>query len=310
VIRIVIRWIGFLCCFLGGADALCAQVSSSIRECKVDAAKIRIPTAVVSLQPLRFVRGLTADKFRVKSGNEILRTECFSPPDKPYTVGLVIDYSDSVPSDSIKVFLEGVLAFLKAANDKNTYFGVGLRSKPFVMLEPTSDETEIENFLVRARDEKISGRTSLNDTIKLALSKFPSDDDPRRILLVASDGNENNSRSSDTKGIAKNLREAGVRVFVFKYNNSGQRNTRWVEADSDARLFGFAAETSGSGAFYSNLEPIDRLLENLSKQLREEYTVGFTPANAENKWRPLILEVKVPTEHPAIQSTGAQRFFY
>jgi hypothetical protein len=309
VFRIFIHWIAFLCCLLGGAYTLRPQISP-LKECKVDSAKIRIPTAVVMLEPVRFIRGLTADKFRARSGNEVLSTQCFSPPDLPYTVGIVIDYSDSVPSSSTKVFLEGVQAFLNVANDKNTYFGIGFRSEPFVMLEPTGDKTQIESFLVRARDEKRSGRSSLNDSIKLALSKFPSDDQHRRILIVASDGKENNSRTSDAKGIAKNLREAGVRVFVFKYNNSGHRNTRTVEADSDSRLFGFAAETSGSGTYYSNLKPIDRLLEMLSKQLREEYMIGFTPATAENKWRPLILEVKVPTEFPTVESTGAQRFFY
>jgi VWFA-related protein len=298
-----------LCTVLGTSAFGQIKGSTEVPRCSGEAAKVRIRTALRVIDSGIFLRGLTHDKFRVTSGKEVLDPKCFSPSDLPLTVGIVIDYSSSVSYQTIKVFIEGVRAFLRVANDKNAYFAVGFRGEPFLLLEPTSEVAGIERFLARAVEEKRSGQTALNDAIQLALSQFP-DDGRARVLLVASDGADNYSRTGNGKEFTRKLRAASVRVYVFKYNNSGQRNVRTIDVDADSRLFGLADQTGGAGVIYSNMEPLDGYLDRLSRRLREEYTLGFTPSRAEDKWRPLVIEVKVPTDYPAIRSTGARWFFY
>jgi hypothetical protein len=282
----------------------------ALPRCGRDQAKVRIRTAVQNVDSKLFVRGLTSDKFRASSGKEIFATQCFTPADQPYAVGIVVDYSGSASSDSIKAFVNGVRNFLRVAHEGNSYFAIGFKSEPFVMLEPTRDAGEIESFLKTAYETKRSGHTAFNDAIEFALSKFPSDDEQRSILLVVSDGDDNNSRSTSTRALARKLRDAGVRAFTFKHNDSGKPNVRTVEPEADSRIAGFALQTGGGGGFFAKSGDLETYLGLVAKLLREEYTLGFTASRAEEKWRPLVVEVKVPKDSPAIRSTVAEWFFY
>lgn len=299
-------------CALMCASGVFAQVSAlpaSLPECELDVAKVQILTAVRVVQTSQYVRGLAPENFRVSSNKEVFDLQCFSGEDGPLAIGIVTDHSDSMSDRSVDLFVSGIRAFLKAANPENTYFGVGFGKDAFSMLEPTSDPARVETYLEKTAAQKQDGKTSLNDAVQFAMSKFPPNLRLRRVLFVATDGEDNNSKAN-TQRIAKELRRSGVRVYLFKPNESGKKDVYNVDGFAEDRLSGYAGETGGAWVVYSKWELPDGYLERLSKRLRREYTLGFTPSKAEDKWRQVVVEVKVPADFPAIRSTGSRWFHY
>jgi hypothetical protein len=305
------------CClvFVAGSEGLGqssadAQPETILPPCSEDVAKVRVQTTVMGVQSKAFLKGLTADKFRLRSGSEIFDFQCFSPPDQSYSVGFVLDYSSSMKPHGTELVLKGIAAFIHAANPSNIYFSIGFGSEPFVLLEPTSDTKRVVEFLSDAAKRKRSGRSSLNDAVEMAMGKFPAKNSRRRILLIMSDGDDNYSRLSNSDKVAKRLRLANVRAFAAKiYDGDALRN--WMQQSTEiGRLGNFISETGGTGVWLTSVASSEKYFESLSRTLREEYTLGFTPKKAEGKWRPLEYAVKLPRDFEPVTTSGVPRFYY
>lgn len=291
------------------AQAPATNSGLPIPGCNEDVASVRMHTAVWHFDSKKFVLGLTPDKFRLMVDESILTLECFSEPDEPYAVGFVIDYSSSIHGNSGRFFVDAIREFVKLANEKNTYFGIGFKGKPFLMLEPTNERSEVETFLADAEKRDRSGSSSVNDALQMALETFPAENSRRRILILASDGDDTASKRRNESALGERLRNAGVRVFVAKVTRSYDPYM-FEYGEGVERMFGFADDTSG-GWLWGNLKTgLGPSFGRLAIRLRAEYALGFTPVKVKNKWQPLTYGVKVPKQLERVTITGAQRFFY
>jgi VWFA-related protein len=100
---------------------------------------------------------------------------------------------------------------------------------------------------------------------------------------VFSDGGDNNSRYSETE-LIRILREADVQVYavgMFERPRSLER---------------MAEETGGSVLWVHKLDELPAAVETLSRQIRNEYLVGYSPASIQNdgKYHRIRVEVQPP----------------
>jgi Ca-activated chloride channel family protein len=281
---------------------------SIVPKCDKNNAKVFVNTAVFGQETKTYLVGLTPDKFRISGEKEIYEIRCFSNPDEPFSVGIVIDFSNSIGKNKAIQSIDGIRTFIDSGNTQNKYFAIGFTGKPFILLEPTSDRKAIETFITDAVMRERKGSSALSDAIEMALTKFSPDDNRRKILIVLSDGQDNDSKT-DGGAVLKKLRDARIETFVASivdmrdaYNDERINN--------EERLAKIAVESGGDFVLRAKEVGLAKYFEKLAKMLRNEYRLGFSPTTAEKKWRPISYAVKVPTNYERITITGVQRFFY
>jgi len=101
--------------------------------------------------------------------------------------------------------------------------------------------------------------------------------------VVFSDGGDNNSRYSEPDTI-RLLREADVEVYavsMFERPRSLER---------------IAEETGGRALWVKKLDELPATIETLSRQIRSEYVVGYSPGSVQNdgKYHRIRVEVQPP----------------
>jgi Ca-activated chloride channel homolog len=109
----------------------------------------------------------------------------------------------------------------------------------------------------------------LFDAIYLAVNQMRHATNPRKALLILSDGGDNNSRYSDGE-VINLLREADVQLFA-------------IGLFDDAHfLKKAAAETGGAVVAVHNLNDLSDAVDKLSTQVRSQYVLGYYPVQASN----------------------------
>jgi Ca-activated chloride channel family protein len=89
----------------------------------------------------------------------------------------------------------------------------------------------------------------LLDAIYLGLKQATSGRNERKVLVVISDGGDNNSRYTESE-IANAVRESGVRLFIVGMNDSIDRGTTIAgEQATGAALLSRLAGRTGGGYF-------------------------------------------------------------
>src|SRR5579872_2642146 len=224
---------------------------------RVDTTLVQIPVTVTD--PLnRFVTGLEAENFRVLEDKQEQKLVQFSNEDAPLAIGILFDCSGSMGS-KLEKSREAVAQFLKTANPEDEFFLVEFNDSPTLANGFTKNTSDIQNKLTFTQSK---GKTALLDGIYMAMNEMKKAKNPRKAILVISDGGDNNSRY--TEGEIKNrIKEADVQVYAIGiYEPMGSRG-RTAEELSGPGLLTEIAEQTGGRQF-----PV----ENVNELRSEEHT--------------------------------------
>src|SRR5258708_12806192 len=202
-----------LCVFLGSilwsADShkvsIDPRANPTAPEAKGPRSDIRVDTTVVLINvtvtdPLnRFVTGLEKENFRLFEDKVEQKVTHFASEDAPLSIGLVFDTSGSMGNKLTKS-REAVAHFFKTANPEDEFFLVQFNDRPELVEDFT---TNLENIQNRLTFTQSKGRTALLDAVYMALHKMKKAHNPRKALLIISDGGDNSSRYTESE--IKNL---------------------------------------------------------------------------------------------------------
>ena len=134
-----------------------------------------------------------------------------SGEDAPLSVGLVFDVSGSMGSKLHKS-RQAAAQFFKTASQEDEFFLIQFSDRPKLSVPFTRETEEIQNRLAFS---EARGRTALLDALYLAMDHMKKAENPRKAVLVLSDGGDNSSRYTQSE--IKNLvREADVQVYVHR----------------------------------------------------------------------------------------------
>ncbi|HWB96946.1 MAG TPA: VWA domain-containing protein [Bryobacteraceae bacterium] len=266
---------------------------------RVDTILVQIPVTV--MDPLnRFVTGLERDNFRVFEDKKEQTVTAFSSEDAPLSVGVVFDCSGSMGA-KLQKSREAVAQFFKTANPQDEFFLVQFNDRA-ELIQPFT--TRLEEIQSRLAFTQSKGRTALLDAVYLALHQMKKAKNSRKALLVISDGGDNNSRY--TEGEIKGLvREADVQIYGIGIYESASNRGRTAEELSGPSLLSEIAEQTGGRQFpVENLNELPDVAAKIGIELRNQYVLGYSPANQQRdgKYRRIQVKLVQPRGLPPLRA--------
>jgi Ca-activated chloride channel family protein len=262
---------------LFGAGALCQDTSpvnivprfrptperreSSIR---LDVKMVMIPANVTDRED-RPIMDLHRENFHVFEDAVEQKIESFSIDQAPVSLGIVFDASGSM-RNKIDESFSAVDQFLKTSLPGDEFFLVQFSDVPKLRVPFTPDVDEITTSLSLVKPQ---GWTAMFDAIYVAVNQMRRAKNPRKALLILSDGGDNNSRYSGGE-VINLLREADVRVYAIGL------------FDNAHYLKKAAEDTGGAMVTVHNMNDLPDAIDKLSIQLRSQYLLGYYPVKVQN----------------------------
>ena len=255
---------------------------------RVEANLVLIPVTVTD--PLnRFVTGLEKEHFRIFEDKVEQTITHFASEDAALSVGFVFDVSGSMGA-KLRKSREAVAQFLKTANPEDEFFLVQFSDRPELVIPFTHEGEEIQNRLTFTQSK---GRTALLDAIYLALHEMKRARNPRKALLVISDGGDNSSRYTRSE-IKKLVREADAQIYAIGIFEPIYSRGRTAEELAGPSLLSEIAEQTG-GRHYpvENVNELPDIAAKIGIELRNQYVLGYSPTNRQKDGKYRRVQVKL-----------------
>jgi VWFA-related protein len=263
-----------------------ASLALSRAAIRVDTNLVLIPVSVTDPKN-RSVVGLDRETFRVFDDKAEQNVTHFSRDDAPLSVGIVFDSSGSM-RDKMGKSREAVAQFLKTANPEDEFFLVECSDRARLTVPFTTTPSEIQDRLMATESK---GRTPLLDAVYAALQQMKKARHTRRALLVISDGGDNDSRFT-TAELRNLVRETDVWIYsIGIYEQSVMLPEQ--EGAGQHLLAGLAEDTGGREFALQDIRELPALAEKIGLELRNQYLLGFTPANQERDGKYHRVQVKL-----------------
>jgi len=266
---------------------------------RVDSTLVLINVTVTD--PLnRFVTGLEKEHFRLFEDKVEQKVTHFASEDAPLSVGLVFDCSGSMGQKLAKS-RQAAAAFFKTANPQDEFFLIQFNDRPEVVVPFTTNTEEIQNRLAFTQSK---GRTALLDAIYLAMNQMKKARNPRKAILVISDGGDNSSRYTESE-IKNAVREADVQVYAIGiFEPLGNRGRTAEELAGPGLLSEIAEQTGGRHFPVENVNELPDVAAKIGIELRNQYLLGYTPTNQERdgKYRRVVVKVVQPKGLPPLRA--------
>jgi Ca-activated chloride channel family protein len=257
------------------------------------------------------VAGLKAENFQVLEDGAVQKITAFSPPDGIWDIHLLLANSALSPGRADRTsaaIRDAVATFQKAGNP--------------------GDRIKV--------DELNLGATDLYGAIDRNLVDLQKSTNPRRALIVITDGfnnqfgatagvsvsNAGGSASTDSANrLVDYSKQLNIPIyFLYTYaaaaggtvpTGQGARATLSTTELSEKDVLTTVATQTG-GEFYSVdvLSQLESQCELLAEELRNEYVLGFKSTNdkKDGKWRKLKVTVKAPSE-PKLAVAAKAKYF-
>src|SRR6202167_5680293 len=176
---------------------------------RADSTLVLVPVSVTDPSN-RYVLGLAKEDFRIFEDNVEQKVTHFSNEDAALSIGLLVDTSGSMGA-KLDTSRRAVSEFMKTLNTSDEAFLVEFSDQAQLAVPLTNDAGAIESSMTSATS---GGLTALLDAVHMGLQEMKRAKNPRKALLIISDGGDNNSRYTSSQ-IADLVREADVQVYAM-----------------------------------------------------------------------------------------------
>ena len=266
---------------------------------RADTTLVLVPVSVTDPSN-RYVLGLEKQDFHLFEDDVPQTITFFSSEDAPLSIGLLVDTSGSM-GFKLDTSRRAVVEFLKTLNTSDEAFLVEFSDQADLAVSLTSDSAAIENKLTSITS---GGLTALLDAVHTGLQEMKRAKNPRKALLIISDGGDNNSRYTATQ-IADLVREADVQIYamgVFEPVLSFGLTT--AEMSGPKLLSAIADQTGGRALAATNLRELPGIAERIGIELRNQYVLAYSPSNKnrDGKYRKVQVKVDQPKALPALKA--------
>jgi Ca-activated chloride channel homolog len=255
---------------------------------RVDSSLVLIPVHVTNALGAS-VDGLERGCFHVLEDRVEQTIATFVTEDAPVSVGFVFDISASMRPKMHKA-AQAAAAFFRTANREDEFFLVQFNDRARLAVPFTAGADEIYEQIVRTRP---NGPTTLIDAIYLSLRQMKQARHARKALVILSDGGDNWSRHSPRQ-LRRTLLESDVQVFAMGIFDSQMRTSE--EKRGPQLLDDLTAETGGRHEPVEDIEALPEISARIGRQLRNQYLLGYYPANTarDGKYRKVVVKVAAP----------------
>jgi VWFA-related protein len=267
---------------------------------------IRVETQLVLINvtvtdPMnRFVTGLEKEHFQLFEDKKPQEVSQFSSEDAALSIGLVFDASGSMGS-KLQKSRQAAAQLFKTANPEDEFFLIQFNDRPDLVVPFTNNTEEIQNRLTFTQAK---GRTALLDGLYLAMSQMKKARNPRKAIIILSDGGDNSSRYTESE-IKNAVREADVQVYAIGIFEPIAGRGRTAEELGGPGLLTELAESTGGRHFpVENPNELPDIAAKIGIELRNQYVLGYTPTNTtrDGKYRKVQVKLKQPRGLPPLRA--------
>jgi Ca-activated chloride channel family protein len=271
------------------------EVEIALKQVYVTITRSGIP--VIDLEPENFTvvdNGTTRDLVTFERG------------DVPLTAVLLVDASESMKKGYIEATTNGSRAFISRMNPLDRAM-LMLFCDRTLAATPFSRQTD--ELLSPLRDTPFVGGTALNDHLYASL-KVLDNQQGRRVVILLSDGRDvlSTLRMED---VLWKVRRSDAVVYWIRLlkRGRGSFSSAWRDYEENSReqeeLERAVRQSGGRIVALAGIDEIEGAFDDIMTELREQYVLGYYPANRsmDGRWHPL--KVKVDTFGAKVRySTG------
>ena len=273
---------------------------------RVDSSLVLIPVQVTTSGGTS-VTSLSQENFELFEEGVEQKITHFSQEDGPISIGLLFDSSGSMRNKVLQSS-EAAAEFLRTANSDDEFFLVEFGDRPKLAVPFTRDADAIFRRILH---NKPSGRTSLLDAIRMSLMEMRHARNTRKAIVILSDGGDNSSHYTPRQ-IRNALLESDLQVYAIGIFDRNPPLGQPAEERNGPQLLDDLAEQTG-GRLYrvENLDDLVYVSARISRDLRSQYVLGYSPSNQtrDAKYHSVRLKVISPQGTPGLR-TYYRRGYY
>lgn len=256
----------------------------------VDVTRVSLVFSVMDRRG-RFVTDLTKDDFEIFENKKPQSIQEFTAESNlPLRLAILIDTSNSI-RDRFKFEQEAASEFLKSImrTKADKAMVVSFDSNAEIATDLTDDTDKLDSVI---RNLRPGGGTAMYDALYTACADKLSQEQPsymfRRVIVIVSDGDDNQSRMTRDQALEAALK-ADALIFAISTNNISHG-----DSDGDKVLRYFTGKTGGRPYFPLKVEDMAQSFEIISEEVRHQYTILYRPEPfiADGLFHPVELRVK------------------
>ena len=247
-------------------------------------------TATVTDQLNRYVSGLEENHFKLWEDKVEQKIEYFNAEDVAISIGVIFDVSGSM-KDKIATAQNAASTFMKTLNPEDEYFLVEFANRPSVETDFTTDITKLQSKLIMA---PAKGQTAMYDSVYLGLEKLKDASNPKKALLLITDGEDNHSRYT-FQNVKEFVKEQDVQIYAIGIVD--EWNSQLSTGHSGRAMVEELADQTGGRAFFpDSVYELEDICTKIAVELKNQYVIGYRSTNGakDGKWRKLRMQVNPP----------------
>jgi len=267
-------------------------------DIRVDTTLVVVPVTVTDANN-RFVLGLEKSDFQVFEDGVEQKITHFSGEDAPISIGLLIDTSGSMTM-KLDTSRRAAEELLKTLNPQDEAFLIEFSDRAQLVQAFTNKPEDMQSGLGRLQT---GGLTALLDAVNLGIAEMKNAKNPRKALVVISDGGDNNSRYSQQE-IRNIVREADVQLYAMGVFEAFFLSLTKEEVSGPKLLSQIAEQTGGRAFGASEASQLEAIAEKIAIELHNEYSLAYSPSHAERdgKLRKIEVRIKQPKGLPDLKA--------
>jgi len=252
----------------------------------------------------RAVAGLNKKIFNIFDNKMLQEIHFFSDEDTPASISIVFDTSGSMSDKKIVQAKEALASFINTSHKRDEFFLIDFNSRARLLLDRTRDSDAVLDKFTFVEPQ---GNTALYDAVYLGVEKAMKGSHPKKVVLLISDGEDNNSRYS-YRELRRRLRESEVIIYAIGFGGyyplKGGLNGRET-------LKELASTTGGKAFFPKGPVEMNEAFEQIALEIRHLYSVSYYPNNftADGKWHRVKVKVNFPIGSPRFSVRSREGYF-
>ncbi len=234
------------------------------------------------------VAGIKQNQFHIFEDGAEQEISLFQSQEAPFTAVILLDTSGSM-EPRISLARSAAIKFLEGLRNEDTAAIFTFDSKVNLLQDFSSSNDVSEKIF----DIRANGMTVLNDAVRHAAGLLAARSENRKAIIVLSDGEDTNSKSTAEKALRAALAAGAV---IFAVDMSGVDTGAKQRTQNQGVLKNFAEKTGGSFVAASGGAGMRQAFTKIVNELSTQYTIGYQPANTkrDGKWRAIEVRISRP----------------